>query len=197
MCFRWQVWANLRLSKITNHGPEFRPGHPETRVVPEWWSRRPWGQLTDQDYTAGKPRAPPWQMGVAGGRCVPHTPPLACLLGSSGKSGRKRQPKTQNKQRNTGRNWAIGDCGSSLVCEVKCEELGPLKDTEIILLGIFRQEQGGQVKSSDYSPNFTEQTAHCDHKPRAAWVYVRLLIHWRSAAGWAECMIYSALVSFF
>ena len=54
-----------------------------------------------------------------------------------------------------------------------------------------------QVKSSCYSPNFIEQTAHCDHKPRAAWVYVRLLLHRRSAAGWAECMIYSALVSFF
>ena len=29
----------------------------------------------------------------------------------------------------------------------------------------------GQVKSSCYSPKFIEQTAHCDHKPRAAWVY--------------------------
>ena len=28
-------------------------------------------------------------------------------------------------------------------------------------------------------------------------LYVRLLLHRRSAAGWAECMIYSALVSFF
>jgi len=37
----------------------------------------------------------------------------------------------------------------------------------------------------------------CDHKPRAAWVYVRLLLHRCSAAGWAECVIYSALVSFF
>ena len=55
----------------------------------------------------------------------------------------------------------------------------------------------GQVKSSCYSPKFIEQTAHCDHKPRAAWVHVRLLLHRRSAAGWAECMIYSALVSFF
>ena len=52
------------------------------------------------------------------------------------------------------------------------------------------------VKSSCHSPNFIEQTAHCDHKPRAAWVYVRLLLHWRSAAGWAECIIHSALVSF-
>ena len=54
-----------------------------------------------------------------------------------------------------------------------------------------------QVKSSCYSPNFIEQTAHCDRKPRAAWVHLRLLLHRRSAAGWAECMIYSALVSFF
>ena len=51
-----------------------------------------------------------------------------------------------------------------------------------------------QVKSSFYSPNFIEQTSHCDHKPRAAQVYVRLLLHRRSAAGWAEYMIYSALV---
>ena len=27
--------------------------------------------------------------------------------------------------------------------------------------------------------------------------FVRMLLHRRSAAGWAECMIYSALVSFF
>ena len=53
-----------------------------------------------------------------------------------------------------------------------------------------------RVKSSCYSPNFIEQTAHCDHKPWAAWVHVRLLLHRRSAAGWAECMTYSALVSF-
>ena len=46
--------------------------------------------------------------------------------------------------------------------------------------------RASQVKSSCYSPNFIEQTAHCDHKPRAAWVYVRLLLHRRSAAGWAE-----------
>ena len=52
------------------------------------------------------------------------------------------------------------------------------------------------VKSSCYSPNFVEQTAHCDHKPRAVWVYVRLLLHRRSAASWAGCVIYSALVSF-
>ena len=62
---------------------------------------------------------------------------------------------------------------------------------------IFLLVDLGQVKSSCYSPNFIEQTAHCDHKPQAAWVYVRLLLHRRSAAGWAECMIYSALVSFF
>ena len=30
----------------------------------------------------------------------------------------------------------------------------------------------GEIKPSCYSPNFTEQTAHCDHKPRAARVYV-------------------------
>ena len=29
-----------------------------------------------------------------------------------------------------------------------------------------------QNKSSCYSPNFVEQTAHCDHKPRAAWVHL-------------------------
>ena len=29
------------------------------------------------------------------------------------------------------------------------------------------------------SPNFIEQTAHCDHKPRAAWVHVRLLLRWK------------------
>ena len=52
------------------------------------------------------------------------------------------------------------------------------------------------VKSSGHSPNFIEQTAHCDHKQRAAWVHVRLLLHRRSAAGWAECMMHSALVSF-
>ena len=61
----------------------------------------------------------------------------------------------------------------------------------------FPTKRENQVKSSCYSPNFIEQTAHCDHKPRAAWVCVRLLLHRRSAAGWAECMIYSALVSFF
>lgn len=59
----------------------------------------------------------------------------------------------------------------------------------------LRHPQG--AISGCYSPNVIEQTAHCDHKPRAAWVYVRLLLHRRSAAGWAECMIYSALVSFF
>ena len=37
-----------------------------------------------------------------------------------------------------------------------------------------------------------KKKAHCDHKPRVAWVFVRLLLHRRSAAGWAECMIYSA-----
>ena len=41
-------------------------------------------------------------------------------------------------------------------------------------------------KSSCYSPNVIEQTAHCDHKPLVAWVFVRLLLHRRSAAGWAE-----------
>ena len=60
-----------------------------------------------------------------------------------------------------------------------------------------KQARRGKVKSSCYSPNFIEQAAHCDHKPRAAWVYVRLLLHRHSAAGWAECVIYSALVSFF
>ena len=38
-----------------------------------------------------------------------------------------------------------------------------------------------QVKSSRYSPNFIEQAAYCDHKPRVAWVYVRLLLHRRSS----------------
>ena len=50
-----------------------------------------------------------------------------------------------------------------------------------------------QVKLSCYSLNFIEQAAHYDHKPRAAWLHVRLLVHRRSAAGWAECMIYSAI----
>ena len=27
-------------------------------------------------------------------------------------------------------------------------------------------------------------------------MFVRLLLHWRSAAGWAECIVYSALVYF-
>ena len=40
------------------------------------------------------------------------------------------------------------------------------------------------------------QKAHCDHKPRAAWVFMRLLLHRRSAVGWAGCVIYSTLVSF-
>ena len=35
------------------------------------------------------------------------------------------------------------------------------------------------------------------HKPRAAWVFERLLLHRRSAASWAGCVMYSALVSFF
>ena len=33
----------------------------------------------------------------------------------------------------------------------------------------------GQVKSSFHSPYFIEQTAHYDHKTRAAWVYGALL----------------------
>ena len=52
-----------------------------------------------------------------------------------------------------------------------------------------RKSASSQVKSSCYSPNFIEQTAHCDHKPRAALVFVRLLLHRRSAAGWAECTV--------
>ena len=36
--------------------------------------------------------------------------------------------------------------------------------------------------------NYIEQTAHCDHKPWAARVFVRLSLHRRSAAGWAEYM---------
>ena len=59
-------------------------------------------------------------------------------------------------------------------------------------LPLFTESALGLFKSSCYSRNFIEQTPHCDHKPRAAWVYVRLLLHRRSAAGWAECMIYSA-----
>ena len=47
------------------------------------------------------------------------------------------------------------------------------------------------VKLSYYSPNFIEQTARFNHKPRAAWVYVRMLLNRRSAAGWAECMVTS------
>jgi len=51
--------------------------------------------------------------------------------------------------------------------------------------------------SQNLPPKFIEQTAHCDHKPRAAWAFVRLLLHRCSAAGCAECMIYSALMSIF
>ena len=47
---------------------------------------------------------------------------------------------------------------------------------------------GRQIKSRCCSLNFIEQTVRCDHKPRAAWVFVRLLLHRRSAAGWAECI---------
>ena len=54
-----------------------------------------------------------------------------------------------------------------------------------------------QVKLSCYSPNFIEQTAHCDHRPRAAWVFMRLLFDRRSAARWTEGVVYSALVSLF
>ena len=54
-----------------------------------------------------------------------------------------------------------------------------------------------KVKSICYSPSFIVQAAHRDYTPRAAWVFVRLLLHRHSATGWAECMIYSALVSFF
>ena len=53
-----------------------------------------------------------------------------------------------------------------------------------------------KAKSSYYSPNFKEQTAQCDHKPRAACVFVRMLLHRRSAVGWARCMVHSALVIF-
>ena len=37
------------------------------------------------------------------------------------------------------------------------------------------------VKSSFYSPNFMEHIAHCDHKPRSAWVFMRLVLHRHSA----------------
>jgi len=40
-----------------------------------------------------------------------------------------------------------------------------------------------QAKSSCYSPSTIEQTAHFDHKPRTAWVFVRLLLHRRSVGG--------------
>ena len=43
----------------------------------------------------------------------------------------------------------------------------------------------GPLKSSCHSPNSIEQTVHCDHKPRTAWVHVRLLLHRWSAAGWS------------
>ena len=33
-----------------------------------------------------------------------------------------------------------------------------------------------QVKSTCYSPNFIEYTAHCNHKTRAAWEFVFLMI---------------------
>ena len=39
---------------------------------------------------------------------------------------------------------------------------------------------GKQSKLLYNSPNFIEQTAYYDHKPRAAWVVVRLLLHRRS-----------------
>ena len=83
--------------------------------------------------------------------------------------------------------------GFNLSCLLDAWFISRLSPRAVFAMPIF----SAQVKSSCYSPNFIEQTAHCDHKPRAAWVYVRLLLHRRSAAGWAECMIYSALVSFF
>ena len=43
------------------------------------------------------------------------------------------------------------------------------------------QQLTGQVR---HSPSFIEQAVHCDHMPRVAWVFVRLLLHRRSAAGW-------------
>ena len=54
-----------------------------------------------------------------------------------------------------------------------------------------------KFKFSSYSLNFIDQTAHFDHKARVACVFVRLLLHRRSAADWAECVIYAALVLYF
>ena len=39
---------------------------------------------------------------------------------------------------------------------------------------------------SGHSPYFKEQTAITDHRPLAASVIVRVLLHRRSAAGWVE-----------
>ena len=39
---------------------------------------------------------------------------------------------------------------------------------------------------SGHSPYFKEQTAITDHRPLAALVIVRVLLHRRSAAGWVE-----------
>ena len=41
-----------------------------------------------------------------------------------------------------------------------------------------------------------EQAVHCDLKPWAAWVFVRLLLHQRPTAGLAGCMVNPALASF-
>ena len=38
---------------------------------------------------------------------------------------------------------------------------------------------GEQAKSGFCNPNFVKQTASCDHKPRAVWVFVRLLLNRR------------------
>ena len=82
--------------------------------------------------------------------------------------------------------------GFNLPCLLDAWFIRRLSPRAVFAMPIFSV----QVKSSCTFPNFIEQTAHCDHKPRAAWVHVRMFLRRRSAAGWAECMIYSALVSF-
>jgi hypothetical protein len=63
------------------------------------------------------------------------------------------------------------------------------------LLSFFSWAWRMLPSSSCNSPSCIEQTAHCDHKPRAAWVFVRMLPHPCSAAGCAGRATHSALVS--
>ena len=68
--------------------------------------------------------------------------------------------------------WGISAFGrgfGGLLCALEAPPLN--------LLHFKVRVKGTQVKSSCCSPNFIEQTAHCDHKPRASSVFFLLSAH--------------------